>query len=82
MKLTDLLQLVDNLQQAGKIHKFHNLQAGLWHLWLCMCYAHINGKSVNNNHYCCRQKSKSVSHDSEKIWRIWAMDITFNMTLN
>ena len=37
---TDVLQLVDNLQQAGKIHKFRNLQQ------VCgvsgsICYAHI-----------------------------------------
>ena len=36
----ELLQLVHNLQQAGKIHKFHNLQQ-VCGISGCVCYANI-----------------------------------------
>ena len=35
MNSTDLLQLVDNLQQAGKMHAQH--AASLWRFWLFYC---------------------------------------------
>ena len=41
MKSTDLLQLVGNLQQAGTIHKFHNLQQ-VCGISGCVCYAHAH----------------------------------------
>ena len=59
-------------------------------LYCHMCYILLYtlfGKSINNNHYCYRQVSKSISHDSEKI-RLFLLgnaseiDITFYITLN
>ena len=55
-----------------------------------MCYILLYtlfDKAINNDHYCYRQVSKSISHDSEKI-RLFLLgnaseiDITFYITLN